>query len=222
MLKAAITTNTFFLTLNTSTRKPHQQTPSTHQDFTVFCAQRYTSNAFTIIELLLSMSFLGVLISIAVPSIQSFTTKAEITTTAHKLHSTLKHARNHALNNQVMVIVCQADQDNPSACHPKRKQYANWQSGWISYADLNENNELDDSDHVIASHQTHIQSGVIFNQTGRLRFFPRGSARSAGFYFCNTESQHTQYIRLLHTGRSRISRRLTPQQLSKCQNQLKS
>ena len=177
--------------------------------------------AFTILELLISVAVIAIITTIAIPSFSSIIAKTETTTAALTLHTTLKSARNHALSNQVIVIVCQASHAEPSECHSERERYANWQNGWISYADLNQNNALDETDQIISSHHSNSQIAVIFNQAGRLRFFPKGSARSAGFYFCNKASQHTQYIRLLHTGRSRISRKLSASQRSKCQNQLK-
>lgn len=177
-----------------------------------------SKQGFTIIELLITVTIIGILMSIATPSFHNIVKRTQLKTLSLNLHSTLKQARNHAINNQVIVIVCQSNAKNFNQCNPNRQRYANWRNGWISFADVNNNNELDSNDHIINTHQTKGQTNVIFNQSGRLRFFPRGSARSAGFYFCNKKSLHTQYIRLLHTGRSRISQNLSKKQLSKCLN----
>jgi type IV fimbrial biogenesis protein FimT len=178
--------------------------------------------AFTIIELLSTVTILAISISVAVPSFNALLENTKLKTTAQELNSTLMHARNYAISNRVMVIVCQADGANYEKCSPRRKRYENWQNGWISYADLNKNNELDRSDKVLFAHQANSQTAVVFNQIGRLRFFPMGSARSAGFYMCSSSSSKTRYIRLLHTGRSRISQELSKKQLSKCLNQIKN
>jgi len=179
-------------------------------------------SGFTIIESLIAAAILCITVSIAIPSFNSVMKKIELTTSALRLHTTLKHARNHALSQQVMVIVCQMNPSKPKECSPRRKRYDNWQNGWMSFADLNENNELDEDDEILFSYQNNSELAIVFNQLGRLRFFPRGSARSAGFYFCNANSEQTKYIRLLHTGRSRISSKLSPKQLSQCQNQIKN
>lgn len=178
--------------------------------------------AFTLIELLITVTIIAISISIAIPSFNALIEKTKLKTTALDLHSTLMHARNHAISNRVMVIVCQANGSNFEQCSPRRKRYDNWRNGWISYADLNKNNELDRKDEILSVHKANGQTAVVFNQMGRLRFFPIGSARSAGFYMCSSNSSQTQYIRLLHTGRSRMSKELSPKQLLKCQNQIKN
>lgn len=178
--------------------------------------------AFTIIELLITLTILSISLSIAIPSFNSFIDKTKLKTSALSLHATLTQARNHAISNQVTVIVCQANDNNYQQCSPTRERYDNWQNGWISYADLNKNNELDTDDQILTVRQALSQTAVVFNQVGRLRFFPLGSARSAGFYICSSNSSQTQYIRLLHTGRSRMSQDLNPDQLLKCQNQIKN
>lgn len=181
-------------------------------------SQFSNKQGFTIIELLITVATIGISMSVASPIFHNLVQKTELKTLSLNLYSTLKHARNHAINNQVTVIVCGAYAENLNQCNPNRQRYANWRNGWISFADLNNNNELDNNDNVINVHKAAVQSNVIFNQSGRLRFFPKGSSRSAGFYFCKKNSEHTQYIRLLHTGRSRISQALSKKQLSKCLN----
>lgn len=173
---------------------------------------------FTILELLISTSIFAITMSIALPNISTYKQNTELKTTALAMQKTLTLARSHALYNQVTVIVCQMSKADPEKCVPERKRYDNWQQGWLGYADLNANNELDDTDHIISSHQNNSSVTVIFNQNGRLRFFPRGSARSAGFYFCNSQTNNAQYVRLLHTGRNRISSKLSRKQHLKCKN----
>lgn len=207
--------------MSSAYRKITPSQPSQRNSQFSIC-ERSKHKAFTIIEFLIATTILAITISIAVPSFNALIEKTKLKAIASNLHSTLVHARNHAINNQVMVIVCQADGSNFERCSPRRKRYDNWQNGWISYADLNRNDELDRSDEILLVHQAMSQTAVVFNQMGRLRFFPIGSARSAGFYMCNSNSKQTQYIRLLHTGRSRMSKELSKKQLSKCQNQIKN
>lgn len=171
---------------------------------------------FTVIELLISVTIIGVLFSIAVPSFKSLLNNAQLTDLSSSLHTSLMHARSHAINHQVMVIVCELENQEKPTCNQNRSRYANWQNGWMSYADLNNNNKLDASDNILQVRQAKGQTNIVFNQAGRLRFFPQGSARSAGFYLCNADSSNTRYIRLLYTGRSRSSGELSVKQLNTC------
>ena len=174
--------------------------------------------AFTLIEQCLAIGLLAVLTLTAIPSWSGFLTKTKIRATGSELHTTLMKARNHALENHVTVIVCEANSEQMSQCNKKRQRNTNWIQGWIAYADSNDNGELDSDEDIFHVSQNLNRIPVVFNQTGRLRFFTNGTSRSAGFYICHPGSETEAYIRLLYSGRSRISAELNTRQRSICQN----
>ena len=72
-----------------------------------------------------------------------------------------------------------------------------------SINDILDDNQLNNGDTILVRRKLPQSTHLIFNQTGRLRFFPDGSARSAGFYICGADTTEFRHIKLLHSGRIR-------------------
>jgi len=161
---------------------------------------------FTIIEILLVTALTAIVLGLAIPSFNSLLANTKTRTKASLLHATLHN-----------VIVCAASSNNPRQCNNNYSANSNWASGWLAYQDNNRNNRLDDTDKILNT-VSNEDVGVVFNQRGRLRFFADGSARSAGFYICNKHSETASHIRLLYSGRARMTDSLSKKQLSKCKN----
>ncbi len=158
---------------------------------------------YTIMELLICIAMLVILTSIAVPSFASMVNNGKIKTSSMLVSTALAASRHYALNTGITVIVCHARDPLMTSCSESRKRNTNWSNGIISYADLNQNNSLDQTDQIIFSAQTQDNVAIVFNQNGRLRFFPSGGSRSAGFYLCSKHSKYERHIKILHTGRTR-------------------
>jgi len=165
--------------------------------------QTRSETGFSIIELMISVCILGILSGIAVPSMSNFINKISLQSSLVQLSESLMHARNHAINYATTVQVCQLSEESEIACSQNRQSKAPWSSGWLSFVDLNGNNDYDSNDLLLRISKNDSSVNVVFNQRGRLRFFANGSARSAGFYLCDTSAKHHRHIRLLHTGRIR-------------------
>lgn len=162
-----------------------------------------SSNGFSLIEVMISICILVILSGTAVPSLSDFINKLKLGSRSAQLSETLMHARNHAINNAVIVQVCQLSDDGQTACSNNRDFRAAWSTGWLSFVDRNGNNDYDNNDLLLRVNKNEVSVNVVFNQRGRLRFFANGSARSAGFYLCDANAKHHRHIRLLHTGRVR-------------------
>jgi type IV fimbrial biogenesis protein FimT len=171
---------------------------------------------FTLLELMVSISMLGVVTAIAAPKFATFVANAHIRANANMLHTALFQARSYALTHQTTVIVCAAATPGLDACEQNRQANKQWHYGLILFADNNANNRLDATDHLIRQLEINNKVQVVFNQRGRLRFFADGHARSAGFYVCGEKSKKEAYLRLLHTGRARISGKLNKKQRARC------
>ena len=162
-----------------------------------------SSKGFSLIETMISLCILVILSGTAVPSLSDFINKLRLSSHSAQLSETLMHARNHAINSVSTVQVCQLSNETEIACSDNRDFRATWSSGWLSFVDLNGNNDYDINDLLLRVNKNDTSVKVVFNQRGRLRFFANGSARSAGFYLCDQNAKHHRHIRLLHTGRVR-------------------
>ena len=172
--------------------------------------------AFSLIEVTIVLAILSILVSVAVPSFSSTINKSKLSNTSLELISSLSLARQHAITSSKKVHLCALTSLKPTICQQERNFNANWSKGWMVFADINDNNEYDQSDTILSISSNTKTVNVVFNQQGRLRFFPDGSARSAGFYICSKNSLDNRHIKLLYSGRARATKISNPAQLTTC------
>jgi len=175
---------------------------------------------FTLLELIVSISLIAILVGIAAPSFASMLARSQLRTQTHQLIESLYLARNHALTEQTIVHICQLNKESTTQCGITYNSNRSWSHGWLVFADINGNNNFDGNDRLIRSIKMPDTINIVFNQRGRLRFFPDGSSRSAGFYLCDRDKQLFRHVYLLHTGRARVNEKLSARQKSKCKNKV--
>lgn len=171
---------------------------------------------FSLIELMVTITIMTILIGISVPSFASLMARNKVTVQTNALFESLYLARSYAISQQKKVLVCHMSQPDSMDCSTQRNYNTPWVNGWLVFADVNNNGEYDNDDRLIKVMQANNHANIIFNQQGRLRFFPDGSARSAGFYICDKQQQTYRHIYLLHSGRARINETLSTQQKEHC------
>lgn len=167
----------------------------------------------TILETMITISLLTVISGLAAPSFSELIAKTKVTTQANLLIHSLYNARSHAISNQIILLVCKRQADD--SCDESWQRGANWNDGWIVFADRNGNNVYDEEEKIFVV-PANKDVNLIFNQQGRLRFHPTGSARSAGFYLCHKTTETTKRIHILHTGRVRLSDTLSDKEQQTC------
>ena len=178
-------------------------------------------NGFTLVELMIVMSVLAILISLAVPSFQNLISKNQLIATNNDLLTALTLARQSSITFSKDVYLCELLDEK--TCNEERPFDADWTKGWMMFVDNNQNAVLDDEDTISHINYKPFRSekqniAIIFNQQGRLRFRPDGSSRSAGFYLCTP--RHHKHIYLLYSGRARHNEDLDESQLEKCRKKL--
>lgn len=198
---------------------------STKYDF-IFIKENNTSvfklpsdnkqSGFSLIETMIALAIVSILITTAIPSFSSIINQTRLSTTSYKLQHSLALARQSAISSGNKVHLCALDPNDPNKCEESRKFNSNWSQGWMVFADVNDNNELDSHDNILSINNTPHTINIVFNQRGRLRFFPDGSARSAGFYICNKKSEENRHIKLLYSGRARTTKISKNSQLITC------
>ena len=173
-----------------------------------------TTRGMTLIELILSIGVIAIITSAAIPSFHAYIEHNRIKTTSNELRMVLSLARQTAISSGSDTYVCELIPSN--TCNSHRPFAANWSYGWLAFVDLNQNAELDKTDTIIRQYRSSNESniGIIFNQRGRLRFRANGSARSAGFYLCNSEE--AEHILLLYTGRTRVKTLSDASRIKQC------
>ena len=166
------------------------------------------------LELIISVCIIGIVTAIAAPPFLSMIEANRVISTSNQIATSLYLARSTALNSKINVHICRKTETDE--CINSYPFNADWSNGWLVFSDNNSNANYDNQDTLISVIQKTGKTKIIFNQRGRLRYFPTGSSRSAGFYVCGASRKHVRHVRILRTGRVRITKTLTNRQLSKC------
>lgn len=188
-----------------------------HRNYNDRQISQYREQGFSLLELMCGIAVSAALIVIATPSFAALVSRAQVTAQANELLGSLSLARNEAFVRQKVVHLCQIA-NQASGCDNQYHANRSWSRGWIVFVDNNSNNEYDTTDTLLRSTKIKSAVRIVFNQRGRLRYFPDGSSRSAGFYLCDAEQTAYRHIYLLYSGRARINNSLNTAQRRICSN----
>ncbi|MDQ7050585.1 MAG: GspH/FimT family protein [Enterobacterales bacterium] len=102
-------------------------------------------DAFTLIELLISLSIIIILAAIAIPSFDRLVERKSIQAHVENVVKTLSAARLTAVSLNQKVTLCPTDSNNNCS--------KNWSQGFIAFVDHNGDRQLNDKDEVLINHQ---------------------------------------------------------------------
>ncbi|MEM7359537.1 MAG: GspH/FimT family pseudopilin [Pseudomonadota bacterium] len=171
---------------------------------------------FSLLQLIITIAVAAALATMAIPSFASLLSRTQVSTQTNLLAESLMLARSHAIASQKNVHICRLNSNRKNQCTVSLSYLNDWSAGWMVFADENTNHNFDNADRVLQVVEPGHEVSIVFNQRGRLRFFPDGRARSAGFYLCDEQREAYRHVLLLHTGRVRIHESLTPIQKQNC------
>lgn len=167
-----------------------------------------------LLELIFCVSITSILITVTVPSFNKLIEANRVMVAANQITTSLYLARSTALTDLKNVHICRKTAEQK--CNTNYPFNADWSDGWMVFIDNNSNANFDQQDTIISVSDNNKNTRIIFNQRGRLRYFPSGFSRSAGFYICGENRNHFRHVYILNTGRVRITKTLTNIQKSKC------
>lgn len=167
-------------------------------------------NGFTLIELMTAVGLTGLLLSMAVPAMDSFVSNARQTGAINDFVSSIHLARSTAITTNTRVTVCPSA--NGVTC-----ENTDWDRGWIVFSDL-------DSDQIVDLNETIVgQSAGINNLSiesatfGQfLLYRPNGRAMnvsvngsSGEFVVCDSRGASRAKVMIIDlSGRPRQSKKL--------------
>ncbi|AGA91849.1 prepilin-type N-terminal cleavage/methylation domain-containing protein [Thioflavicoccus mobilis 8321] len=136
----------------------------------------------TLIELVVTLSIVVILLTIAVPSFQNAIATNRIAALTNELSTALQLARSEAVNRGRTVTVCKSDDLSDST--PSCNTSADWEDGWVVFVDTNDNGALDSGELPLRVGQPSSGDAVVTGGTNfadYVRFRPDGSSRGSSF-----------------------------------------
>ena len=134
--------------------------------------------AFTLVELLVVVSVLAILLSLAVPAFSRFTASLRIRTEASKLMSAVHLARSEAIKRNRKVSLCPYNSEvSPAAC---TRDYAD---GWVVFVNPDRDRELDEGEQLLARGSALTTGLTVSNRKGNraadelITYYGDGSSR---------------------------------------------
>jgi type IV fimbrial biogenesis protein FimT len=136
---------------------------------------------FTLLELLIVLSIVGVLLVAAVPTISNVIDGNKVSAESRKMMSTIAFSRSEAVKRNTFVTVCKSS--NASSCETGTD--ADWHDGWLVFADINNDGALDSGEEVVKRINS-TSAGVVINAgstiANRFTYRPAGSISNAGSF----------------------------------------
>lgn len=163
-------------------------------------------NGFTLIELLTTIAVATLLISLAVPSMQTFSQNSRQTAAVNDLVSGIHLARNTAITTNTRVTVCPSS--DGQACGS-----VTWDQGFIAFVDRDSDQTVDGDETVIRTGTTAARITITSGQYGDyLMYRPNGRVMRAAvgentgqFAACDERgSAYAKMIQIDLSGRPRV------------------
>lgn len=160
---------------------------------------------FTIIELMLVVSVMGILLAVGLPSLQNTVSRISTNTQAKTLVSSLSFARSEAIKRGGVVSICASSNGTDCAADA-------WGDGWAVFIDNNGDADgaagsIDVGDQILRVYQGLGSNSLVFDADIQ-QFDPRGFGTNAGvrtFLLCpeDDNAANAQSVEISFTGRGR-------------------
>lgn len=151
----------------------------------------------TLIELLISVSIVGVLATSVAPGMQDMLIKNSITAQMNELSGVAQYARSHAIDQQIDTILC------PSSDFATCSN--NWQQGKIVFVDSNADGIRNDNEELLVAKNAVSEPAVVTGPVNALLFLANGATSTpATIVFCSAAGDSTQARALLISLQGRV------------------
>ena len=165
-------------------------------------------SGFTLIELMFVLAVASILLSVAVPALQSFSSNAKQTGAINDFVSSMHLARNTAITTNARVTMCASS--DAATCED-----VSWDSGWILFRDSNSNQAVDGTEAIIGTGSPSDGLNIASSEYGRfLMYRPSGRVMNASvgvntgeFTVCDKRgADYSKVVIVALSGRPQLSK----------------
>lgn len=167
-----------------------------------FVVRNQKTNGFTLIELIITLTVVGILLAIIAPNFSTFLSSNRLTTQANELLTDLSFARSESIKQATNIGVCVS---NGSSC-----MGSDWRNGWIVFLDADNSASWTSGDSVLRVHDaltgattaTTSSAIIVFSRSGML-----ANGTGAGSYtLCDSGTSQSRVITITSVGRVTLTK----------------
>lgn len=158
---------------------------------------------FTVLELLVTVSILAVLATMAVPGFTHVVRQSRSTATVSELYGALNYARQSAIVRNSYVVICKSS-DGKRCNHG----LPDWNSGWLIFDNLNRDAavQVNAGEPVLRVHGPSKGRARVISNRNSFTFRPMGTRSVNGtFRYCSEDRKHDRALIINVMGRVRVS-----------------
>lgn len=137
-----------------------------------------SQNGFTLVEAMVTLAVAAILLAWAVPSMQSFISRNQMSTEVNNFMASLYFARSEAVKRLRDVSLC------PSTDGASCANSTDWAQGWMMYVNMDGDNAFGSGDIVVQTNPS-TPLGNTGNRN-RITFNPKGSSNNGSFDFTDS------------------------------------
>lgn len=161
------------------------------------------ATGFTLVELAAALTVIGILLAVAVPSMQGILLDARRTRTLNSLLHSLHAARVESIRTSAEAVVCPTDGSDHCM-----DSVANWNRGWMVFvnADGDAPPSRDDDERIVARYE-YADSGTLVANRAQFSYRPHARRATAGtLVYCDRRGPSAaRAVIVSYTGRPRIA-----------------
>lgn len=161
-----------------------------------------TQSGMTIIEVLVALAVVGVMLSVAVPSLSSYAESSQVSSDTSSLFNSLQLARSQSATRNSRISLCKIDPAAPTVC----ANGESWASGWIVFEDTDQDDVRDAGEQIFSTSMGMRPSSVVTTADFAtvISFLPSGGVASNGTLTICVNGNIANTISINATGRPRI------------------
>jgi type IV fimbrial biogenesis protein FimT len=156
-----------------------------------------SSRGFSLLELMIAITLLGILLGIAIPTFREITRNNSVTGAQNDLVTALNLARSEALRRNRRVTVCSST--DGETCGDE----SSWNEGWIAFTDRTTPGTVDGDDEVLQIWQPRNANLVFTTEDGFVQYAATGMSAApltVGIHWTGCTGAHMRRVTVLITG----------------------